>query len=145
MNKFLDYVLGSPAIAQKHIWVKLVILIVLLDLILDPPVVPMVPGNLILLAKETLERPKMDVMDVLDPMVDLEIGLLKLFWALNQLTQLDPKTTKIERLGPVLQEMLLLGPPKSLHPGPHPGPHLDPHLLGLLLGQILSPIWSLLD
>ena len=115
-------------------------MIVLLDLILDPPVVPMVPGNLILLAKETLERPKMDAMDVLDPMVDLEIGLLKPFWALNQLTQLDPKTTKIERLGPVLQETLLLGPPKSPHLGPHPGPHLDPHLLGLLLGLLLSLI-----
>ena len=140
MNKFLDYVLGSPAIAQKHIWVKPVILIVLSDLILDPPVVPMVPGNLILLAKETLERPKMDVMDVLDPMVDLEIGLLKPFWALNQLTKLDPKTLEIERSGPVLLETLLLGPPKSPHPGPPPGPHLDPHLLGLLLGLLLSLI-----
>ena len=145
MNKFLGCVLVSQGIAQKHFWVKPVILIVLMDLISDLPVVPMVPGNLIQHARETLEKPKMGVMVVLELMEEHEIGPLKQFWALNQLTQLDPKTTKIERLGPVLQEMLLLGPPKSLHPGPHPGPHLDPPLLGLLLGQILSPIWSLLD
>eukprot|EP00093_Oithona_nana_P005483 05483.XXX_203692_203985_1 [CDS] Oithona nana genome sequencing. len=96
MNKFLDCVLVSQGIAQKHFWVKPVILIVLMDLISDQPVVPMVPGNLIQHARETLEKPKMGVMVVLELMEEHEIGPLKQFWALNQLTKLDPKTLEID-------------------------------------------------
>ena len=96
MNKFLVCVLVSQGIAEKHFWVKPVISIVLMALISKLPVVPMVPGNLILHARETLEKPKMGVMVVLELMEEHEIGPLKQFWALNQLTKLDPKTLEID-------------------------------------------------
>jgi len=92
MNKFLDCALEFLATVQMDSWVKPVTLTVHMDLTLGLPVVQMVLGSPTQFVKETSGRPKMDVMGVLDPWVDLGTEPLNLFWELNLKTQQDLRT-----------------------------------------------------